>query len=181
MTEFAAQTILDFWFHPDNHSVWFQSTPDDDTRIREQFLRVYEAASRGELDNWQNTPQGALALCIIFDQFPLNMFRDQARSFATEARARAVATEAIHQGFDHDMDKEQLLFLYLPFMHSEDLADQDRVIELFTAAGLETRWAEHHRQIVQRFGRFPHRNAALGRQCTEEEEAWLNSDDAFHG
>ena len=120
---------------------------------------------------------------IVLDQFPLNMYREQGLSFSTEAAAREVAQRAIERDFDQALDETGKSFLYLPFMHSESLADQDRAVTLYEQAGMSNNvhFANHHRDIVRRFGRFPHRNAALGRECTEEEREWLQSEEAFHG
>ena len=130
-----------------------------------------------------DSPAGCLALVIVLDQLPLNMFRGEAESFSTEAQSRDVARHAINQGFDAQLEIEQRAFLYMPFMHSEDLADQDLGIELFDQPGLETnlRFARHHREIVARFGRFPHRNDALGRESSAAEIEYLNSKGAFTG
>jgi uncharacterized protein (DUF924 family) len=117
----------------------------------------------------------------VRDQLPLNMFRASPRGFETEAASRAIADRAIERGLDGELDDTEKGFLYMPFMHSESLPDQERCVQLFRDAGLETRWAEHHHAIVARFGRFPHRNAILGRESTAEEAAWLASDDAFTG
>lgn len=178
-----AQALLDFWFSPRVEKLWFRSTPQFDNELRDAYLATYTAACRGDLDDWAATAAGALALVILFDQVPLNIFRGQAQSFATEARARAVAAAVIASGMDRALSDTQKVFLYLPFMHSEDLSDQDRSVELFTAAGLSNnlRFAKHHREIVRRFGRFPHRNAILGRESTAEELTWLASKDAFKG
>jgi uncharacterized protein (DUF924 family) len=124
-----------------------------------------------------------LALAIVLDQLPLNMYRGRPEAFSTEQRAVAVAKQAIAQGFDKQIPKDRLMFLYLPLMHSECLADQDRSVALFAAAGLaeNLRFAEHHREIVRRFGRFPHRNAILGRASTPAELDYLASPQAFKG
>lgn len=179
----TAHEIIDFWFAKPVRRLWFDSTSEFDTQLRERFLPTFEAAAAGQLDAWRETPAGALALVIALDQFPLNMFRGEPRSFATEARARDIAAAAIEQGFDEPLDDEQKVFLYLPYMHSESLADQDRSVALFEAAGLDDglKWARHHREIVRRFGRFPHRNAILGRKSSPEEIAYLNSEEAFKG
>ena len=120
---------------------------------------------------------------ILLDQFPLNMFRGRPEGFATEADSRAVAERAIERGFDQALDDQGKAFLYMPFMHSEFLADQERSLALFAAAGLDAnlKWARHHRDIVHRFGRFPHRNAVLRRQHTPDETEWLASPEAFRG
>ena len=183
ITMVLPKDILDFWFAEPMRSKWFASTPQLDAAIRMQFERVWEAAMRGELDDWQNNPDGCLALVIILDQLPLNMFRGTAKSFSSEAKSRDAARRAIDQGFDKQIDAARLAFLYLPFMHGEDLADQDLSVRLFEAAGLENnlRFAQHHREIVRRFGRFPHRNVILDRASTPEENDYLNSKEVFKG
>ena len=179
----SPKDILDFWFSESMRAKWFASTPQLDAAIKAQFERVWEAAMRGELDDWQNIPDGCLALVIILDQLPLNMFRGTAKSFSSEAKSRDVARRAIDQGFDKKIDAARLAFLYLPFMHSENLADQDLSVQLFETAGLKNnlRFAQHHREIVRRFGRFPHRNVILGRASTPEENDYLTSKEAFKG
>ncbi|MBD3671475.1 MAG: DUF924 domain-containing protein [Gammaproteobacteria bacterium] len=173
--------ILDFWFSERCRKCWFESTQEMDQEIRERFESVWRQARDGELDEWRQSAEGCLALAIILDQFPLNMYRNQPQSFSTEAMARDCAREAIENGFQEQLDESQQLFLFLPFMHSENLADQDTSVELFKQAGMETKWAQHHREIVKRFGRFPHRNAILGRQSTDEELEYMSSDEAFKG
>jgi uncharacterized protein (DUF924 family) len=177
------QEIIDFWFSDEVRKLWFNSTSQFDTSLRERFLVRWQQASRGELDHWQQSAVGCLALVIILDQFPLNMFRGQAQSFATEGQSRAVAQAAIDQGFDRQLDVGQRAFLYLPFMHSEALVDQRRALELFAQPGLEDnlRFARHHHDIIDRFGRFPHRNEALGRHSSAAEIEYLNSKQAFTG
>lgn len=177
------KTVLEFWFSATTRPRWFNSTKAFDEEMTTRFLATWTAAKAGELGDWCDTPEGALAMVIVLDQFPLNMFRDQPESFSTEAASRDVAAAAIDRGLDAGMTDEQKAFLYMPFMHSESLADQDRSVELFEAAGLSDslKWARHHREIVRRFGRFPHRNAVLGRESTPDELAYLNSDEAFLG
>jgi uncharacterized protein (DUF924 family) len=179
----TAQHILDFWFSEQVRPLWFRSTPEFDQEIRQRFEATWQAARDGKLNNWEVDVRGALALVIVLDQFPLNMYREQAASFSTEAAAREVARRAIERGWDSELDEAGKAFLYLPFMHSENLADQDRSVALYEAAGMKdnVRFANHHRDIVRRFGRFPHRNAALGRECTGAERAWLQTKEAFHG
>ena len=175
--------LISFWFSARVRPLWFNSMPEFDAELREHYLATYRAALAGELAHWADTAEGALALVICLDQLPLNMFRGQLESFAGEAPSRLIAETAIKQGFDQALSDEQKAFLYMPYMHSENLADQDRVLELFAQAGLmdNLQWAKHHREIVARFGRFPHRNAILGRESTAEERAWLVSDEAFTG
>ena len=179
----SATDILDFWYAEDMRAKWFASNPQLDARIKEKYEQVWDAAVRGELDAWLNQPDGCLALAIILDQFPLNMFRGSAKSFSSEQQAVAVAKHAIGLGYDQLIERAQVAFLYLPLMHSENLADQDLCVQLFSAAGLENhlRFAQHHREIVRRFGRFPHRNAILGRPSSAEELSYLNSKQAFLG
>ena len=152
-------------------------TPAFDDEIRERFLATYEAAAAGQLSDWEQSVEGALALLILLDQFPRNMFRGDARAFATDPLARAIAAGAIVRGFDSQVPKELRNFFYLPFEHSEDLADQERCIAFNKAAGdaENLKWAEIHADIIRRFGRFPHRNAVLGRSTTPEEQAFLDS------
>lgn len=176
--------VLAFWFAEAVKPLWFASTPEFDEALRERFLATYRAAATGQLlEDWERTPLGVLALVIVLDQFPLNLFRGHPESFATEAAARVVADRAIACGFDREMNPEQRLFLYLPFMHGEALTDQERSVRLFQQAGLEEslRFARHHRDLIRRFGRFPHRNAILGRESTPEEIAYLASPEAFLG
>ncbi len=175
--------ILDFWYTPPMPEHWFNSTPALDAEIRQRFASTWEQAKAGEWDAWKHSADGCLALCIVLDQFPLNMFRGEARSFSTEQQAVAVTKHAVAQGFDQQLPPERVMFLYMPLMHSEHLADQDESVRLFNAVGLvdNARFAEHHRGIVQRFGRFPHRNAALGRESTPAELEYLNSKEAFKG
>ena len=181
--EINTQTIIDFWFSERVRPLWFRSTPEFDAEVLKRFEATWQAARDGKLADWEDDAQGALALVIILDQLPLNMYRDQGLSFSTEAQSREVARRTIDHGWDSELDDSGKAFLYLPFMHSETLADQDRSVALFEAAGLKdnVRFANHHRDIVRRFGRFPHRNAALGRECTDDEREWLQSKEAFHG
>jgi uncharacterized protein (DUF924 family) len=175
--------VLEFWFDPRVRERWFDSTPELDEEIRARFQHLWERAAQGALDFWAELPEGALALAIVLDQFPLNMFRGEPRSFATEQAAVGLARAAVRAGLDQALEPGRRAFLYMPLMHSEDLADQDESVRLFEAGGLEdnARFARHHREIVRRFGRFPHRNAILGRQSTAEELEYLASDEAFKG
>lgn len=179
----TAEQILSFWYGPGVRDRWFKSTPELDREIGDRFGSTYRAAADGRLDDWAATPEGALALVIVLDQFPLNMFRGRPESFATEAAARGVAVQAIDAGFDAVLSERQKIFLYMPLMHRENMADQDRAVALFRAAGLQDnlKWACHHRDIIRRFGRFPHRNGILGRTSTSDELEYLDSADAFLG
>ena len=175
--------VVDFWYSKPIRDQWFNASKALDDDIRERFQSAWRAARDGQLSDWEHSAEGALALVILLDQLALNMFRGQPASHSTEAASRQVAERAIAAGLDQQLGKLQKLMLYMPYMHSESIADQDRVIELFTAAGLSeaSRWANHHRDIIKRFGRFPHRNALLGRDNSTDEIEWLASPDAFKG
>lgn len=175
--------LLAFWFSEPVKKLWFNSTPEFDAQLKEKYLNLVERAERGELDSWAGEARGALALVIILDQLPLNIFRQQARSFATEGKAQEIAAQAVDNNLDQQLPDEQKAFMYLPFMHSEDLALQDKSVALFERAGLaeNLKYAKHHRELIRRFGRFPHRNKILGRESTPEETSYLNSKEAFLG
>jgi uncharacterized protein (DUF924 family) len=182
-TETAPADILAFWFSPEMAKRWFNATPALDEHIRARYERLWSRAARGECHHWTATPEGSLALAILLDQFPLNMFRGKPESFSTEQLAVRVALDAVSRGQDARLPRERVAFLYMPLMHSESLSDQERSVALFEAAGLEEnlRFAKHHRELIRRFGRFPHRNAILGRESTPEEIAYLGSEEAFTG
>ena len=173
--------VLGFWFRDAPRKLWFNSTPELDRDLARRFLDTWQAAKEGRLQEWEHTPAGALALVIVLDQFPLNMFRNEAKSLSTETAAREVAARAIEQGFNRHLTDEEKVFLYMPFMHSESLEDQDRSVRLAAEIEGQRKWAEHHRGIIRRFGRFPHRNAILGRRSTPEELEWLASPEGFSG
>jgi uncharacterized protein (DUF924 family) len=179
----TAAEVLDFWFAEGMRGQWFRATPALDEAIRTRFEPAWQAAAGGEYDDWAQTASGALALVIVLDQFPLNMFRGQPRAFSSEQQAVVVTLAAIERGLDRQLSGDRLAFLYMPLMHSEDLTHQDLSVRLFEAAGLEEnlRFARHHRDLVARFGRFPHRNAILGRESTAGERAYLASGKAFTG
>jgi uncharacterized protein (DUF924 family) len=166
--------IVSFWREA-GPSRWYRKDEAFDTEFRNRFIEAHQAAARGDLDAWSATAEGALALCILLDQFPRNSFRGSARMFATDAKAREVARSAIDAGYLDQVDEDLRQFFVMPFMHSESLADQDLCVKL--SAGLKTdtlRYAEMHRDIIRRFGRFPHRNAVLGRATTPEEQRFLD-------
>jgi len=179
----SPQDVLGFWFEELDRKLWFNSTPDLDNEIRDRFEGVFLAALNDDLPDWENSPSGCLALVILLDQFPLNMYRGKAESFSGEAKSREIARKAIEKKFDLQLAPEQNAFLYMPFMHSENMEDQDLSVSLYENAKLEhnLRYAKHHRGIVKQFGRFPHRNKILGRQSTDAEIAYLNSKEAFLG
>jgi uncharacterized protein (DUF924 family) len=167
--------VLAFWrgAGPDK---WFTKDTAFDDDIRSRFLATYEAAAAGKLADWENAADSALALAIVLDQFPRNMFRGSARTYAADPAALAMVKRAIARGFDQAVAPIDRQFFYLPFEHSELLEDQDRACALFRAEGDadKLKWAELHADIIRRFGRFPHRNAALGRVSTPEEQAFLD-------
>ena len=171
----SAGEVLSFW-HEAGPDRWFNKDAGFDETIRQRFLDTYEAAAAGKFSNWEQSAEGSLALLILLDQFPRNMFRGDARAFATDPLARAIAAGGIIRGFDAQVPAEMRGFFYLPFEHSEDLADQERGIAFHNAIGdLDgVKWAELHADIIRRFGRFPHRNAVLGRTTTPEEQAFLD-------
>ena len=171
----APADILAFW-RDAGPKRWYTSDEAFDAEVRRRFLGLWQRAAAGELASWQGSDDGALALVIVLDQFPRNLFRDDIRTYASDAQAREVAQRAIDRGVDARIDPALREFLYLPFMHSEHLADQLRCIELSRAAGHteSLKWAEHHADIIRRFGRFPHRNRLLGRATTPEEQAFLD-------
>ena len=167
--------ILAFWREA-GCDRWYNKDGAFDDEVRRRFLGLWQEAAAGKLSSWEASDDGALALTIVLDQFPRNMFRGSVRTYATDALAREVAARAIARGADARIDPLLLEFLYMPFMHSEHLTDQLRCIALFskTSNTKQQKYAEHHADIVRRFGRFPHRNQILGRVTTAEEQAFLD-------
>ena len=177
-----SEDILEFWFGDadttrdmERRDVWFQSTPEFDDDIDRRYRAIQERAGGGAFDHFIGDPGDCLALVLMLDQFPRNLFRGSPRAFATDAKAREVARMALDHGPDRGMGRWHRLFFYLPFEHSEHLADQDRACALYEDVGDERALAAAygHRDAIRRFGRFPHRNAALGRVNTPEEEVYL--------
>ncbi|TAN54665.1 MAG: DUF924 domain-containing protein [Betaproteobacteria bacterium] len=172
-----AGEVLTFWFRgAEARKEWFQKDPAFDAEIRTRFLPLYEEAASGALAHWQERAPDCLALIVLLDQFPRNLFRtpgpEAARAFATDALALAAARRAIDAGYDRELPEVARTFFYLPFEHSENFADQERSLQLFAGRPNEI-WAVRHWEVVKRFGRFPHRNAALGRESTPDEIAFL--------
>jgi uncharacterized protein (DUF924 family) len=185
----GAEDILEFWFGPRDRPaadrrVWFVPDPSFDKQCRDRFLDDYESAATSKLDYWKSEPRSALALILLLDQFPRNLFRASARAFATDAAALAAARDTIARRNDLALHPVERSFVYMPFMHAENLADQNESVRLFQAlASMEPGhsgnigYAEHHRDVIRRFGRFPHRNAILGRVSTDAEEEFLRTRD----
>jgi uncharacterized protein (DUF924 family) len=177
--QIAAEDVTRFWREA-GAKAWFKKDAAFDGEIRARFEALHHAAARGEHDDWRDGAEGALALLLLLDQFPRNLYRGSAHAFATDPKARATARAAILAGHDRAVEAELQPFFYLPFEHSEDMVDQDYSVAL--CEGLRDRagdadtlkWAHLHRDIIVRFGRFPHRNAALGRTTTPPEQAFLD-------
>lgn len=169
----TANDVLTFWREA-GPQAWFAKDAAFDTRFRTRFERAHEQAASGELSEWEATPEGALALILLLDQFPRNCFRDTPRMFATDSLAVGAADRAVAAGHDLAVPEDLRAFVYLPYEHAEDMALQDRAVELMRPLGGETlRYAEIHRDVIRRFGRFAHRNKILGRESTPEEQAFL--------
>ena len=168
--------VLAFWrtAGPDK---WFEKDAAFDAEIAARFSCLWQIGRDGKLAPWEETPEGALALVIVLDQFPRNMFRGDRRAYETDGVARSVADRAIGRGFDLQVSHPERQFFYLPFQHSENLADQERCVELARSYGDDefTTYAEQHADIIRRFGRFPHRNATLGRATRPQEQAFLDA------
>ena len=173
MTSAKSADILRFWFdeHPQD---WFVKHTAFDAQVRSRFLELHRAAAAGQFAHWADASGSCLALVVVLDQFPRNMFRGEARAFATDSLARAAARVILGRGWDQQMTQSEKLFAYLPFEHSESLADQDLACELMKDFDVEQlRYAIRHREIIERFGRFPHRNGLLGRENTAAEIEFL--------
>jgi uncharacterized protein (DUF924 family) len=179
------RSVLDFWFSGHARALWFEKDKAFDDEIRQRFGAAVHAAQMGAFQEWAASPEGCLALLILLDQMARNIYRGEAKAFLGDARALAIAEAAIARDFDKGLPFDRRRFFYLPFEHTEDMANQDRSIALFTrlleetggeeraAAEVQLDYAHRHRDIIKRFGRYPHRNEALGRPSTEDEIAFL--------
>jgi uncharacterized protein (DUF924 family) len=180
------QEILEFWFTKSDEAdygksdkVWFVKDTKFDEEVRSRFLNTYQQAVSGKLNSWQESPLSCLALIILLDQFPRNMFRDQPQAFATDEQALKFAQYAVERNFDQQLLPIQRWFIYLPFEHSENLEDQQKAVALFSTlkddpdSKSSIDYADRHLEIIERFGRFPHRNKILDRKNTPEEEEFL--------
>lgn len=175
-----ASEVLRFWREA-GMGKWFGGGADFDAECRARCGEAHHAAARRELDDWLASADGALALVLLLDQIPRNLYRGSGHAFATDPLALAFARRALDAGFDAQVEPALRFFFYLPLEHSEALADQDRAVDLFTALGDADLlgYAQAHREVIARFGRFPHRNAALGRLSTPDEQAWLEAGGGF--
>ncbi|MEM9910831.1 MAG: DUF924 family protein [Pseudomonadota bacterium] len=176
----APEEVLSFWLDKVGPKGWYETSDQLDQDIRDTFTKAYENACEGTYALWLTYPSGTLAYLILMDQFPRNMFRGEARAFATDRPALAAAKAAIHRGWDIRIDEPARQFFYLPLMHSENLCDQERCVRLLLERMPETGasnllHARAHRDVIREFGRFPHRNAALGRTSSQAEEDFLAS------
>jgi uncharacterized protein (DUF924 family) len=167
--------VLDYWFSDETRPKWFEGDEKFDDELRRRFIGAWDEARKGGLDHWTATPEGTLALVILLDQIPRNCHRGVPDAFSTDPLALHWAKWAVEQGLDRGLGAEHRQFLYLPFMHSEQLADQEHGMTLYTALGLPSPldYMRQHRDIIARFGRFPHRNEILGRESTPEEIEFL--------
>ncbi len=173
MTKSAAD-VIKFWCEDNGPAQWFKKDDTFDLSIRSRFLPTYEEAAKGNLDHWAQEPEGLLALMILLDQFSRNMFRDKAKAFAADDKALSLAKTAIKVGVDKRVSKKVRQFIYLPFEHSENMDDQNRALSLMGTLNADlVQWAENHKVVIEKFGRFPHRNKTLGRKNTIEEQEYL--------
>jgi uncharacterized protein (DUF924 family) len=187
----SPQEVLDLWFgregeegYGEFREAWFNRDPEFDREIRDRFELVYEQAAAGRLDHWKSEARSCLALIVVLDQFPRNMYRGDARMYAADEKAREAARHAVEHAYDRELSPYGRLFMYLPFEHSEELDDQRLSVELFRGLATEMGsedllgYAVRHLEIVERFGRFPHRNEILGRRTTPEETKFLSGPDS---
>ena len=175
----SPKEVLDFWFVECEPSDWFKKSEEFDAEIRTRFLEAYESVASGETSEWRKSAQGRLAEIIVLDQFARNMFREDARAFAADALAVELAKEALSDWDEYSIQERS--FLVMPFMHSESLEVHEWASKWFDEPGLERRkkYEAAHREIIERFGRYPHRNPVLGRTSTPEEEAFLKDHPGF--
>ena len=182
-TSITPESIIEYWYSDKVRSLWFNSNLDFDQEIKSNYEKIWLEVLRGEYISWSESAEGCLAMVIVLDQFPLNMFRGEVKSFSSEAMAIKIAKKAIEHGFDQETDKDKVSFLYMPLMHSENIDDQNLSVKLIEKAALldNLRFAKHHRDIIKKYGRFPHRNKILQRKSSRDEIDYLNSDNAFTG
>ena len=169
------EDVLDFWFSPNVKPFWFKKSEEFDAEIRQRFLSLYQQAAAGILNGWRESPHHILALIIVLDQFPRNMFRNLPQAFATDSQAVELTKYAVNNNYQQNLFTDEQAFLYMPLMHSEKKEDQTQCVELFKELGKEDnlKFALKHKEIIDRFGRFPHRNKILSRKSTPEEKDFL--------
>lgn len=174
------RNVLRFWFEDLKPEQWFQVDPELDKAIADKFGDIHHAATLGELEEWRDSPRGRLAEILVLDQFSRNIYRDDARAFAWDSMALCLAQEAIRRGCPQDLSSPKRAFIYMPFMHSESPKIHRQAVELYSEPGLEynLEFEYKHKEIIDRFGRYPHRNSALGRESTPEEIEFLKQDDS---
>ena len=169
--------VLKFWFEETQPQQWFQKSDSFDREITERFSVTYDMAKKNLCADWTKDADGALALCLVLDQFPRNMFRDSRKAFETDEKALLISKDALHRGYDMLLTPVKRKFLYMPFMHSENLDEQNRCVALFAQMQedepLSYDYALRHQEVIEKFGRFPHRNEVLGRESSEEESEYL--------
>jgi len=172
------EDVLNFWFRTLKPSDWFRSSGDLDARIKERFEATYCQVVAGETEHWRDAPEGRLAEIIVLDQFSRNMFRGTAASFAADPLALALAQEAVRHGDDQELETSKRVFLYMPYMHSESAKVHEKALELFGDTP-NLKYEIKHKAIIDRFGRYPHRNAVLGRESTTAEIEWMKENKGF--
>lgn len=175
----TAREVVGFW-RDAGYEKWFRGGEAFDREVRERLEAAHFAAARREFEGWMDSAEGALALLVLLDQAPRNLFRDSAHSYATDALALHYAERMLEAGLDQEVEQGLRMFCYLPFEHSEDLLDQERAVALMRdLGGMVLDYAVQHHEVIERFGRFPHRNRALGRVSTADEQAWLDAGGCF--
>jgi len=174
-SEYSPEDVIEFWFVETEPAQWWKKDASFDELVRQRYAELYSAAAKGEICGWRYEPIGRLAEILVLDQFPRNMFRDNPRAFATDGMALVLAQEAVRNGADAQLGLNQKKFMYMPFMHSESPVVHEVAGRLFSQPGLEDnlKFELMHKEIIDRFGRYPHRNAVLGRESTDEELAFL--------
>lgn len=170
--------VLDFWFEEHTPEYWYKKDPEFDGKIIREFSDIHKKAAENGLLEWRKSSEGRLAEIILLDQFSRNMFRDTPKAFAYDDLALKLAKEAVDNGADNDFGPQKVAFLYMPYMHSEDLDDHEEAVKLFSREGLEgnLKYEYKHKEIIEKFGRYPHRNEILGRESTPEEIEFLKQD-----
>lgn len=182
LEETSPEDVLRFWFADGSMANWFDGSEVFDDLIRSKFMMLWEAATQGHIDGWQDEPRGALALIIILDQFTRNLHRESPDAFAQDDKALEITKRAIDRGLDEDLDQDERQFLYMPLMHSENLKDQYECLNLMrerVGKSQPVLYAEKHLEVIEKFGRFPHRNDVLGRESSIAEIAWVDQNGGF--